>query len=641
MVTSFVTISNHIISSFTLSILILILGGVCEKQNDYKLSSQLKVLDQYLDQEIKAIVEVKSFSKTQFGYKIDAQITGVIKGDSLINVKGIGALIYEKNKPKIQKGNHFLVHIKLSKIAKNKNPSSTNFQEVFAKLGYYYQAQLITGTFIPIQLRRDSLEKRYLRYRTYLLNILKKNIHNEDVFSIIAALTLGDKSNLNASTKNIFSNTGSIHILAVSGLHVGLIYSIIFSLIYWIPKNRYTKYSNLLISLSGIWGYCLLTGMSTSVTRAGLMFSLFLIGRTFGRFTNIYNLIGIAAFVILFNNPAELFTISFQFSFLALISILFFQPRISQPLKLNNKLFDYVWQLISVSLAAQILIAPLLIYYFNQISIYFWLSGVVAVPMAFIILTSTIIFLIGQSFNLAVISSAISYLLNAETSFLIRSMKRINDLPFCILSNIELSFIGVIIIYVFLLFLMLYLSKRKNLFLHVAFLLILLHGLMLIHLKQEAWSRNEFTVYHLYRKSLIHFKDNGRLREIYSSNIDNEDRQKLLSNYKREHYINDHSSVVPNFKKSDFFFQLNNHGIILNPSGKYLLQNRTVDYVIITENKKNMRNAFYENHEIGLVVIDGNIQKNNKSKLIALLNELYIPYYDTTLQGAFILEIKS
>lgn len=278
---------------------------------------------------------------------------------------------------------------RIQAIPPPKNPKAFDFATYMASQGYYYQAFVKEQQwrYIPIA-NATILRRQASRLRKQCLQILRQHLPSVDEYAIGAALITGERSSLSPEVKAGYASTGAMHVLAVSGLHVGLIYVGLQFLLglfgHWYGKWKWLKMALLLL---GIWGFAYFTGATASVIRAACMFSFVLIGQSLKRYTNIYNTIAASAFCMLVINPILLFNIGFQLSYLALTGIVFFQGIIYQSWYIANPIGNYCWKLSSVALAAQLTTLPISLYYFHQFPVYFLLSGLVVVPAAMVILS--------------------------------------------------------------------------------------------------------------------------------------------------------------------------------------------------------------------------------------------------------------
>ena len=220
----------------------------------------------------------------------------------------------------------------------------------------------------------------------------------------MSAITLGEKSILSKDTKNNFSAAGVSHILVVSGMHVGFIFMII-SLLYSRLYNRYYRLFVTIFGLVLLWLYALLTGFAPSVVRASFMFSLMLVFLFTGNKYRVLHALLLSATISLLANPALLFNISFQLSYLAVLSIVVFYKRIYHFLQRMVPKFKWrnnILSVIGVTLAAQVFTFPIVMFYFHQFPLFFMISNLCVVLLA------PIIFIGGY---LLIFTSVIPYLL--------------------------------------------------------------------------------------------------------------------------------------------------------------------------------------------------------------------------------------
>lgn len=203
-----------------------------------------------------------------------------------------------------------------------------------------------------------------------------------DELAIVSALTLGDKSHLSQEIKSSYAATGASHILAVSGLHVGIIYLVIISLLGRILPGNSFKAPRIILTLTILWGYAFIAGFSASVVRASIMLSLVAIGEMMGRKAVTLNTLFASAFCMLLYHPRYLTEVGFQLSYTAVISILLLQEKIYKTLIFKSFIPDKIWSLTSVSIAAQLGTLPIVLYHFHRFSNLFWLSGLIVIPAA-------------------------------------------------------------------------------------------------------------------------------------------------------------------------------------------------------------------------------------------------------------------
>ena len=285
----------------------------------------------------------------------------------------------------------------------------------------------------------------------------KYNIRNNEL-AVLSALTAGNRNYLEQELRERYAAVGAMHILAVSGLHVGILYLFLILIFGNRNQKRYYKFIRTVVILTVIWMYAFITGLSSSVLRAALMFSLFIIGKNQERQVNSYNILAASALLILLITPFELFKVGFQFSYLAVLGIIYFQPKFEKLVFFRQGISDRIWQLFTVSFAAQITTVPLSLYYFHQFPVYFWLTNILIIPLVWLIMAGTLIFCIALPFSFLL--HFISIALNMLLKVLNLSVRIIGELPFSTLSEIRFNTVHLITLYLFLILLIVIITQK-------------------------------------------------------------------------------------------------------------------------------------------------------------------------------------
>lgn len=342
-------------------------------------------------------------------------------------------------------GTTIQLHKKPLPIANTSNPGGFNFKEYAASQKIHHQVYLTPTDFTIIN-KSNSSASLLRKTKQYVLYVLEKYISITRERSVAEALLIGYKKNLDKELMNAYSNTGVIHIIAISGLHLGMIYA----LLLWLfkPMNRFKKIQWLkrTIVLLIIWGFTLLTGAGASVLRAAVMFSFLLLSEQQNRPNYIINTLAASAFCLLLYRPLFLWDIGFQLSYAAVIGIVLFAKPIEKWVYTKNKILRHCWQLCSVTFAAQLLTLPLLLYYFNSFPNLFLFTNFIAVPISGFILYLLIGLLI-----IAPIS-VLAKPLGALTEWLIVQLngfiQNSSSLPFALTEYIQVSLVQTICLYV-------------------------------------------------------------------------------------------------------------------------------------------------------------------------------------------------
>ena len=312
-----------------------------------------------------------------------------------------------------------------------------------------------------------SLKYTALRCRQYIMDFYKSLGFNDTEYSILSALTLGYQNDLTDDIKQGFRITGTVHVLSVSGLHVGIIYLMISFLLGFIRKSTKYYWLKPLLIIILLWIYAFITGLPPSVIRASAMLTVFCASEIFGRKSFSLHALYIAGFFILLISPFSLFDIGFQLSFMSVLAILYLLPKVSGLLKVENKYLRNIWQMFTLSIVAQLATFPLCLYYFGTFPTYFFAANLLIVPLVTLIIYT--VGGIGLAKMLSMIMpdlTACFYYLPVKTlQFLVWLMTSIirffEGLPLALIDGIEISFTDMILIYTLITGLLIFLIYKK------------------------------------------------------------------------------------------------------------------------------------------------------------------------------------
>ncbi len=275
-------------------------------------------------------------------------------------------------------------------LPKALHPHQFNYAAYLKKQYVYQQIRTASPYFFRFENSTRSLLGIAASFRSYIQKQLRHYGFTGETYAVFNALVLGERTGLSSAVRTQYANAGAIHILAVSGLHVGIILgllSFLFKPLERIPKGRWIKTMLLLLLL---WAFAFVVGLSPSVVRAVTMFSAVAIGLSFQQKPQVLQALIISLFVLLLCKPLFLFDVGFQLSYLAVFAIVLFQPILQQLWKPKALLLKSIWQLITVSLAAQLGVFPVSLFYFHQFPGLFMVSNIVILPLLGILLAGGI-----------------------------------------------------------------------------------------------------------------------------------------------------------------------------------------------------------------------------------------------------------
>ena len=322
----------------------------------------------------------------------------------------------------------------------------------------------------PLNEGENAIQTYALQVNEAIGNTLTKNL-NTSTSALCKALCIADKSGLNSTIKQDFSRAGASHILAVSGMHVGIIFTAISTLIGLISKSRKFQLFGSIISIFFLWFYAFICGLQPSIIRACTMFTVPIIAKFLNRDNISFNSLLFTAFCMVIYDYTYLFNLGFQLSFLAVAGILLFYEKIFNILPLQNKILIWLWSMTSVSIAAQITTLPLTIYYFHNIPIFSLLSNLIVVPLATLIIYFSGGLLI---FQLTSLSKFISLIINKLSNTLNSTIENFSHFEYATIENINISIFQVILIYLIILQTRVYISSKKPLHLMIILSLFIL-----------------------------------------------------------------------------------------------------------------------------------------------------------------------
>ena len=350
--------------------------------------------------------------------------------------------------------------------------------------------------------RKLDLMEWSLIIRDRLINILKNSGLKGEVLHLISAVSLGAREDLEPETTQSFSKTGVIHVLAVSGMNVAIIYVVLDFLFKFLKKRKGGIIPYMLLILGGCWGYALITGLSASVLRAAAMFSFIVIGKSLSRHPNIYNTLAASAFVLLCIWPTLIYDVGFQLSYAAVFSIVYFHPFLYKLLYFKYWIPDQIWILLSVSVAAQIGTLPFLLHYFHQFPTWFLLANLMVIPLVTLILYLSFIVFAIAPISLF-LGEWMTRVLDLAGQGMLFSVHFVEKLPHSLINGLYPSDFSLLIAVIFAIFIVTFiLNKNPKAFATALASIIILLLFNIISTYQDM-SRKEVVVFNLQGKTLI------------------------------------------------------------------------------------------------------------------------------------------
>ncbi|MEO1518309.1 MAG: ComEC/Rec2 family competence protein [Bacteroidota bacterium] len=465
---------------------------------------------------------------------------------SIISCRGqlLVHLPVDSSSRRLQLGDRLLVRGKAQAIAAVNNPNAFDYRKYLALRNVHHQLFVDSSAWQLLGGGKEwSVFGMALQFRQELLDILQKHLTTPNEYAVGAALLLGYKQALGADIRQAYSGTGAMHVLAVSGLHVGLIYLLLhFVLQRWhVHKKRWILIKVLLL-LAGVWGFALLTGASASVMRAATMISFVIVGKQFWRHTNIYNTLATSAFCLLYVNPYLLLDVGFQLSYLAVIGIVYFQGRIHRLWSIENRWGDAIWKLLSVSLAAQLTTFPISLYYFHQFPLFFWLSGLVVVPAAVGILAVGIaLFLCSQL--VPILAVAIGKLLYGMIWLTNACIFLIQQIPGGRISDLWIDGLPLVLCYVVIILFAIGMERRNSRWHLASLATLLVISACQFSKRMGQHQQNGVLVYAVGKNGLVDFYDGRTVYTWQSAGLSERQQEFAAANHRMARGLTRRSSI--------------------------------------------------------------------------------------------------
>jgi competence protein ComEC len=555
----------------------------------------------------------------------------------------------EKRTP--QYGDLIVLKSDVNPVAPTKNPDAFDFQKYLHRQNIHYQAfTTIDNIEILAQNRGNPIQQLGLDAQKRLLALLQKHLTTEREFAVGSALLLGYRDAVSEDVRNAYVQTGSMHILAVSGMHILLIYNgLQFIFRTYKSGNRRFRWTQAILGLSLIWLFALITGLSASVLRAAVMASFLAIGHTINRRGNTYNILAASAFFLLLWNPMFLFDVGFQLSYFAVIGIVYFYPKIQKLVISKHKIVNRTWDALAMGFAAQLVVTPLSLYYFHQFPTYFWLAGLLAIPVSNGALYIGIILFFFDwlpyvGYILGKILFGLLFLMN-EIIFLIQRF------PLAVVENLSMSLVAVFLFYAALVHIAFTIQSRKlrGFFTPLSIFVVLscFYAFSTIESRQQ----KRIVIYHVFKNSLIDFIDGEKCFSFTKKVVKNPTVDKRLtyasSNHRIQLKINDirqfyfeDTLQTPNLGFYKGMCQFNHYRLLVLdklPKEPILWP---VNAVLLRNNPRLSIEDLKQKVQFEQIIFDVSNNRTNVDKWRNACITLGITFYDIEESGAWIYNLN-
>jgi len=575
-----------------------------EKNEDHILQVKQEIIAYKLKLVTPAEEKQKSFKRS-------GVILSVKTMNGWQNASGKVNLYWPKQEPIIDLDYGDILIIKGSPVELESayNPYEFDFKKYLRFKNIFHQHYVRGGEW---KLVENSYDKGFLFYahraRNWSVKAIKNHITPIREQALVIALVLGVVDGLDTDLLSAYAASGAMHVLAVSGLHVSIIYGILLLLFKPLGKSASAQWLVAILSLVLLWGYAFITGLSPSVLRAVTMFSFVAIAKPVGRSTNFYNTLAASVFCLLLYDPYLIMSVGFQLSYLAVLGIVYLQRPIYNLWEPKSWFMDWAWELSCVSIAAQIATSALGFFYFHQFPVYFLVANLFIIPGSFVVLVGGILLLLISPFTF--IASWVGIGLEWFVRILNEGIFLVEKLPYCLISNVYISAFQCYLLFAAISIMLLLIQFRKfQMIIMMTFVTILFSLVSWEHLSNGV-SKSLWTVYRIRGHPAMEWSESGHSLFVSDSSFLNDTKNikfHLLSN----RLVNGISEIQSINSLSDSlkglqFYQRNGKIFLWINSPEFKIpKDIKVDYLIVSNNAIKSLKRIKNRINFGKLIIDG------------------------------------
>ena len=571
-------------------------------------------------------------------YKAKVKAVAIKQNNYWHAVEGNLLLYFKKEEmlPDLQYGDQIIITKNIREIINSGNPGGFNYAQYCAFQKISYQGFLSKNDYVKLPSNQKHWFSSWLlKCRTNILNVLKQNIKSKQELGIAEALLIGYREELDRDMVIMYSNTGVVHIIAISGLHLGMIYALIVLIFKPLKKYKGTSVLKLVTVVFVLWLFSFIAGLPASLLRSAIMFSVIAIGDVFDKKANIYNSLVVSALIILIVNPFSLWDVGFQLSYAAVLSIVIFSPIIKRSFYFKNKLLAAFWNLNAITISAQLLTLPIVLYHFHQFPNLFLFTNLFAVPFSGFILYAEIVLLLfsWQNELSRFLGNMIEYLIQILNDF----VAHVNMIPFATWSSIQISILQALFLFALFTTSFYWMIRKENkyLFYSIFFILVFI-GYRTIDFTHK-YHQLKLIVYNVPSHKAIDIVEGRRYIFIGDDELN---KDGFLRNFhiqpsRIKHRIQADTLLKNIFMNEQFILTKKQKILLLDKSNVVLPKQSNWDVVILSKNPKVSITKLYQFTKFSKVIMDGSngLWKINQWKREC--DSLHLQYHICSQQGAF------
>lgn len=549
---------------------------------------------------------------------------------SLDNSSSTGKILLSKNLDSVGKNlsvdDELVVNADVQLIRPPLNPYQFDYKSYLEELGIYHQLRLHETNYFTLDNPSTTIFGLATKARNHIIKKLKESDFGPEELGVIQALLLGQRSDISDETYNNYKNAGAVHILAVSGLHIGvllLLLQFILSPLKNLPKG---KTIILILSVVLLWCFAVLAGLSPSIIRACAMFTFVAYALYLNRPSNTFNILALSMFfVLLFINPNLLFQVGFQMSYAAVFAIVWLYPLLQKLWFPKNKIVRYIWQLFSVSIAAQLGVLPISLFYFHQFPGLFFISNLLIIPALGFILGTGILVIAVSLLNL--LPKWLAWFFNELISWMNTVVGWVAQQEAFIFKSIHFDNVQLILAYLLIIAFVLVLTHIN--FKRIAFFLLslLCFQCWTIYQEYSASKTNEVLVLHQTKNPIVLYKKGKGLNVLTG---DSNASEKLINDYQ----IGERINTIQYDTLAKSYTVVEKPLLVIDSLGIYTEQSSEA-IVLLTYSPKINLERLLQNIHPKEIIADGSNYKSYVERWKKTCIKNKIPFHYTGEKGAY------
>jgi len=593
----------------------------------------------YVDSSFVCVTLQEPLVEKANSFKALTSINGMRHSDRFEKAEGNVIVYFKKDSlaEQLHYGSQIIFNRPLQEIKNAGNPGSFDYKRYSLFKGITHQVYLSENDFkiLPAE-NKNIFDEIIFNCRHWVVTTIRKFISGEKEQGLAEALLIGFKDDLDKTLVQSYTNTGVVHIIAISGMHLALIYWLL-TLVTKPLKRKRLNWLRIIIILSGLWLFSILAGAQASVIRSAVMFTCIALAEVFGRRTSIFNTLSLSAFLLLCYNPFWLWDVGFQLSYTAVLSIVIFYRPIANWYLPDDKIIEFIWKTMAVSLAAQIFTTPISLYHFHQFPVLFLLTNVVAVPLSSLILFAEI--------GLCVFSfiKPVAWFIGVVASSMIRFMnhyiERLENVSFSLWNGFSLSIIQTVFLLMATTCLCYWLWEKKKMMLLVS---LSSFCAFIAFRSVDFWNvyhQQKLIVYNVPKHQAIDLINGRNFNFIGDTDLLTNDffRNFQIQPSRILHRVNQMQCISINAK--DFDFGDKHIAIIDTVFQLSSQQKQKLDLLILSKNPKLYISALIKKFFVQQIVIDGSVPAWKAKLWKRDCDSLHIPCHDVSEKGAFVMNL--